>query len=151
MEERNTNTVRPPSSCTCGTPATRVIPVWLPVIFLVAKFPSVAITRGSIRSIWRSRYGQQASISSGCGSRLPGGRDLRMLAMNTSSRFIPISSSSLFSSCPARPTNGRPCRSSSAPGASPTKISSASALPEPKTTLVRSACNGQRVQPATSR
>ena len=37
------------------------------------------------------------------------------------------------------------------PGASPTKIRSASALPEPKTTLVRSACNGQRVQPATSR
>ena len=35
------------------------------------------------------------------------------------------------------PTNGRPCRSSSAPGASPTKTKSASEFPAPKTTLVR--------------
>ena len=132
-------------------PLTRVIPTWLPVIFLVAKLPRVAITRGSISSIWRSRYGQQASISSGCGSRLPGGRDLRMLAMKTSSRRSPISPSSWVSSCPARPTNGSPWRSSSAPGASPMNISSASALPEPKTALVRSACSGQRVQVETSR
>ena len=50
-----TKTVRPPSVCTCGVPRTRVIPVWLPVSSLVAKLPSVAITRGSISSIWRSR------------------------------------------------------------------------------------------------
>ena len=49
--------------------------------------------------------------------------------MNTSSRLSPIPSSSWLSSCPARPTNGRPWRSSSAPGASPTNIRSASALP----------------------
>ena len=36
--------------------------------------------------------------------------------MNTSSRLSPISPRSSSSSCPARPTNGRPWRSSSAPG-----------------------------------
>ena len=41
------------------------------------------------------------------------------------------------SSCPALPTNGSPCRSSSSPGASPTNINSASGLPTPKTTCVR--------------
>ena len=48
---------------------------------LVAKLPSVAITFGSISSIWRKRCGSHASISSGCGSRLPGGRHLRTFAM----------------------------------------------------------------------
>ena len=40
-------------------------------------------------------------------------------------------------SCPARPTNGLPCRSSSAPGASPMNISRVSAGPVPKTVWVR--------------
>ena len=44
------------------------------------------------------------------------------------------------SSWPARPTNGSPCRSSSAPGASPTNIRSAFGLPTPKTTCVGRAC-----------
>ena len=57
--------------------------------------------------------------------------------MNTSPRVRPISSSSVSSSRPAWPTNGRPWRSSLAPGASPTNIRSASALPEPKTTVWR--------------
>ena len=57
--------------------------------------------------------------------------------MNTSPRSRPISSSSLSSSLPAWPTNGRPCLSSLAPGASPTNIRSASAFPEPNTTVVR--------------
>ena len=56
--------------------------------------------------------------------------------MKTSSRVIPISPRSSERSWPARPTNGRPWRSSSAPGASPTNIRSASALPAPKTVLV---------------
>ena len=60
--------------------------------------------------------------------------------MKTSWRRNSISPSSWVSSCPARPTNGSPWRSSSAPGASPMNIRSASALPEPKTALVRSAC-----------
>src|SRR3954447_21044216 len=60
---------------------------------------------------------------------------------------MPISSSSVSSSRPAWPTNGSPCWSSLAPGASPTNIRSASAWPEPKTTVVRvlASC-GQRVQ-----
>ena len=41
------------------------------------------------------------------------------------------------SSCPARPTNGMPWTSSSAPGASPTNIRSASGLPTPNTTCFR--------------
>ena len=50
-------------------------------------------------------------------------------------------------SWPARPTNGSPCASSSAPGASPTNINSARGLPTPKTTCVREATKcGQRVQ-----
>src|SRR5438105_1710537 len=41
------------------------------------------------------------------------------------------------SSWPARPTNGSPRASSSAPGASPMNINSASGLPTPKTVCVR--------------
>ena len=43
----------------------------------------------------------------------------------------------LVSNCPALPTNGSPCSSSSAPGASPTNISDASMLPTPNTTDFR--------------
>ena len=57
--------------------------------------------------------------------------------MKTSLRDRPISSSSVSSSRPAWPTNGSPWRSSLAPGASPTNIRSASALPEPNTTVWR--------------
>ena len=66
--------------------------------------------------------------------------------MKTSSRFSPIPSSRSVRKPPARPTNGRPWRSSSAPGASPTNIRSASALPAPKTTLLRVSESGQRSQ-----
>src|SRR5258708_7050784 len=48
-------------------------------------------------------------------------------------------------SFPARPTNGNPWASSSAPGPSPTKTSCAVALPSPKTILLRVVCNLQRV------
>ena len=68
--------------------------------------------------------------------------------MKTSERVIPISSSSVSRSLPARPTNGSPCSSSLAPGASPTNISSASAFPAPNTTVLRvAASSGQRRQP----
>ena len=63
---------------------------------------------------------------------------------------MPIPSSSSVSSAPARPTNGSPWRSSSAPGASPTNISSASALPLPKTTLVRVSASGHFVHTEAS-
>ena len=62
--------------------------------------------------------------------------------MKTSSRDRPTPASSSSSSLPARPTKGRPWRSSCWPGASPTNIRSASALPAPNTTRVRVA--GQR-------
>src|ERR1039458_4803204 len=43
----------------------------------------------------------------------------------------------LVSNCPALPTNGSPCSSSSAPGASPTNMSCASMLPTPNATFLR--------------
>ena len=113
------NTQRPPIRCSCGVPRTLVIPVGLAVSSLVEKLPRVQITRGWISSTCFSRYGRQESISSGWGSRFPGGRHLRTFAMKTSSRFSPIPSSRSVRKAPARPTNGRPWRSSSAPGASP--------------------------------
>ncbi len=51
--------------------------VGLPESSFVAKLPSVATSRGWMISICLKRCGSQASISSGCGSRLPGGRHLR--------------------------------------------------------------------------
>ena len=67
--------------------------------------------------------------------------------MNTSARrsFMPFSMMSV-SSWPARPTNASPCSSSSAPGASPTNISSASGLPWPKTIVLRPPASRQRWQ-----
>ena len=54
-------------------------------------------------------------------------------------------------SFPARPTKGTPCRSSSAPGASPMKTSRAFGLPSPKTVCVRvEASSAQAVHAATS-
>ena len=44
----------------------------------------------------------------------------------------------LSNNCPALPTNGLPCVSSSAPGASPTNIMRADVLPSPGTAFLRS-------------
>ena len=74
--------------------------------------PRVTTTAGSRISSCRVRYGAQAAISSGSGSRLPGGRHLTTLVMKTSSRFQPIGRSRSLSRVPAAPTNGRPCWSS---------------------------------------
>src|SRR5256885_3881370 len=125
------------------------MPVGRPDRSFVAKLPSVATTRGWISSICRQRCASHASISSGIGSRFPGGRHLSTLATYTSARVSPIPDSSWSSSLPAAPTNGTPCLSSWKPGASPTNIRSAAGSPEPKTTWVRPAARGQRVQPAT--
>src|SRR5580704_15428334 len=55
-----------------------------------------------------------------------------------------------LSNWPAAPTKGSPCRSSSAPGASPTNMIRASGLPTPKTVCVRVALNSaQRTHCAT--
>ena len=112
----------------------------------MAKLPSVQITRGWISSICRNRWPCRPRSPAGAGSRLPGGRHLSTLAMKHCSRVSPISSSSWSSSLPARPTNGLPCWSSWNPGASPTNIRSASALPVPNTTVLR--VRGQRALPA---
>src|SRR5262245_28628627 len=53
------------------------------------------------------------------------------------SRRTPTLARHCVSSCPARPTNGSPCRSSSAPGASPTNTTGAWSDPTPNTTWVR--------------
>ena len=100
MEERVDAQRRAPSSCTCGRPCTLVIPRCERVSSFVAKLPSVQITFGSISSILRCRYGLHVSISSGCGSRLPGGRDWSTLVMKTSSRASPISSEQLVQQLP---------------------------------------------------
>ena len=56
-----------------------------------------------------------------------------------SSRVNPIARMIFVRSCPAGPTKGSPCSSSSAPGASPTNIKSAEGLPAPNTTPLREA------------
>ena len=89
-------------------PRSFVMPSLVSSSSLVAKLPSVTMTRGRISASWRSSHGAHASISSGCGSRLPGGRHFTTLAMYTSSRVRPMPSMSWVSSCPARPTNGSP-------------------------------------------
>src|SRR5215831_14462493 len=66
--------------------------------------------------------------------------------MITSSRFMPIASIILVNNCPARPTNGLPWASSSAPGASPTNIRRAFPFPCVFTTWVRPSHKPQRVQ-----
>ena len=71
------------------------------------------------------------------GLRLPGGRCLRTLQMNTSSRRKLMAARILVSSWPAWPTNGSPRSSSFAPGASPTHMRSASGSPSPGTGFVR--------------
>ena len=50
----------------------------------IEKRPSVTTTDGSSAATWRCRYGAQAAISSGSGSRLSGGRHFTTLVMNTS-------------------------------------------------------------------
>src|SRR5580704_9089488 len=69
--------------------------------------------------------------------------------MYTCSRANPMACSMELSNCPARPTNGSPLRSSSAPGASPTMSQSACGLPTPNTVCVRVALKPHRVQAAT--
>ena len=52
--------------------------------------PRVTTSAGSSTSSWRRRYGAQAAISSGSGSRLSGGRHFTTFVMKTSSRRQPI-------------------------------------------------------------
>ncbi len=98
--------------------------------------PSGMSSRGLTSASCASSHGIECATSAAFGSRFFGGRALSTLVMNTSSRCSPASASSSSSSLPARPTNGRPCSSSLAPGASPTIITSAGAGPSPGTKFV---------------
>src|SRR3989442_348913 len=104
----------------------------------VATLPSERITLGWITLSLSARNGAQAASSSASGLRLPGGRHKTALVIKASVSRERFTDASIFvSSCPARPTNGSPCASSSAPGPSPITTNPAVGLPEPKTTLVR--------------
>ena len=62
--------------------------------------PRVTTRAGSRISSWRRRYGAQAAISSGSGSRFSGGRHLTMLVMKTSSRRQPRVARNLHQQAP---------------------------------------------------
>ena len=89
--------------------------------------PRQQMTRGRTSAICRSRYGRQAPISSGCGSRFCGRPALHAVG-DEALRRGPARWAS--ATCPGtarrRPTNGRPVLSSSAPGPSPTNITGGS-------------------------
>ena len=70
----------------CSWPRSLPIGVSVSSRVCAAIRPTHRISFGFTSSIWRNRYGMQARTSSGRGSRLFGGRDLRMFAMNTCSR-----------------------------------------------------------------
>ena len=72
------------------------------------------------------------------------------LVISTPCRSKPIAASMRSRSWPARPTKGRPIRSSSAPGASPMIIKGAAGLPSAKTVFVAVRFNGQASNSATS-
>ncbi|KAG1373550.1 hypothetical protein G6F59_018487 [Rhizopus arrhizus] len=105
----------------CTRPRRLPMVAAVPSSVCAAKRPSTRMRSGFSKAICRIRYGLQAAISSGLGLRLPGGRHLITLVMNTSvSRLMPTAASMASSNWPDRPTKGWPCRSSCAPGASPT-------------------------------
>src|SRR3954454_17973855 len=127
------NSVRPsrsmtlPCACVIFTSGAKRVSAWR---------PSGTSSRGATISSWASSHGRWWATSSAFGSRLPGGRALTTFVMNTSARSRPASARSLSSSLPALPTNGRPDLSSLAPGASPTSMTVAVALPSPGTRFV---------------
>jgi len=106
-------------------------------MYVVAKFPKVAIIWGLIIFICRSKLPTQDLISELSGFLFCGGRHLRILQRKISSRVRFAESSSLSKIFPARPTKGMPLRSSFFPGASPINITFASTPPSPGTTFVR--------------
>ena len=74
--------MRPPSSRTCGTPRTFVMPSGRPGQQLGREVARACRPRAArISSICRNRWPSQASISAAAGSRLPGGRHLSTFAM----------------------------------------------------------------------
>ena len=125
------------------------MPVGSPRSSFVAKFPSVQITRGSISSTWREQV-VLAGVDLGrlrvAVAGRPALQDVRdedVVARQPDLAEELVEQLARLADERAGPGGPR-C----APGASPTNIRSASALPEPKTTVVRVAAScGQRVQP----
>src|SRR3989344_6032909 len=96
--------------------------------------PTKMRTFGLISSIWRSIKGKHASNSCWVGWRLPAGRQKTVFEIYKSfSLSNPAHLKAWVKSWPLMPTKGLPCRSSSAPGASPTSIRGAFGLPSEKT------------------
>lgn len=108
-----------------------------PIKVLVADAPKVIITLGLTTSNCASRYFIQAAISLSSGGRFPGGLHLIMLQIYNSSALNPTDFNILSKSLPERPTKGRPCISSSSPGASPINIIGAVSGPLEMTTDLR--------------
>ena len=100
-------------------------------------------------SMMRSTNGMQVATSVEVGLRLPGGRQKTVLVMKTLVRSRAIEASMRSSSRPLGPTNGRPWRSSSSPGASPIRTIRACGLPSPNTRLVAVLLSGQASNPAS--
>ena len=141
------NTLNLPARC--SVPCRRVMPISVFRMNFVEKLPSVTMNSGSMVRVCSRRYGVQSSISSGRGSRFPGGRHFSTFAMNTSSRARPAMARSSFRYCPALPTKGSPCRSSFLPGASPTMSTRAEGFPTPNTVCVRPSASGHLRQAST--
>ena len=118
---------------------------------LVAKLPSVHTSAGRISGIWRNRWGSQdADLGRAAGSRLPGGRHLRTLAMKTSSRRSPIPSRRLVSSLPDCAHERDALAVLVVAGGLAHEHHVGVGSPLPTTTWVRPSLSGQRVQPTTS-
>ena len=117
-------------------PLNRIIPSFLSNSDFAAVPPTRTSTNGFTSWMWRLINGKHKSISFGVGCRFPGGRHGIMLEIYTDDRSSPIDDNILSNNCPLTPTKGLPCRSSSAPGASPTNITLAFSFPSEKTRLV---------------
>jgi len=90
--------------------------------FWAAIRPTARMMSGRTISTCCFRNPSHASTSTGRGSLLSGGRHLRIFVIKTSSLSSPAARSISVRTCPAFPTNGFPCASSLAPGASPMTI-----------------------------
>jgi hypothetical protein len=107
--------------------------------------PSTTSASGRSRPISDSSQGLHAVISPALGlawmRRFPRGVHLKCftaLVTYASDRSMPARPRSSSSSRPAGPTKGRPVRSSSSPGCSPTSTTRALTLPSPNTVCVAS-------------
>ncbi len=119
-------------------------------MYSTALFPIGAMTLGSTIPRSLSRCPEQASTSVPFGFLFSGGRQRTTFDIKTLFLLSPAPASSLSSSFPADPTNGRPDSSSLRPGASPTKTTRESRFPSPFTLFFAPSQSPHRRQLATS-